>query len=318
MEEFKEGQELTVEPYFEDIPLGEFLRAYTPFDSRRKLQKLVDRGLVEVNGITRPLNFTLQSGDVVEIGEGTSDYEPSYPSPGIVSSTEDLLVLKVFPGQKVGLNPGGKVLGEMDAGEEVLSSGPFEEDEYVFPIYPVATSASGLVCLTNSEKKREKLVDQVGSEQFRLTGKAIVDGVVEDTRRISRPVGSSEHDRTQQEVREDGQEAETIIEKIESYRKFSLVIVQPETAVWDQVRVHLDHIHHPLSVDPRYGYREELNLSEFKTDYREKPFRKERPLIERTTLHWERLEMRSEGIDVQVEEPEDLEITIKQLRNHDQ
>lgn len=315
MEKFEEGQELTVEPYFEDIPLGEFLRAYTPFDSKRKLQKLVDRGVVEVNGITRPLNFMLQSGDVVSIGEGSSKRERDYPDPEVLSSDQQLIILSTYPGQKIGTRPQGNALSEMDLGEEMIRSLPVGIDRTAYPIYPVPEGVSGIVCLTMSRESQNEFQQQFGTGQLRLSGDAIVDGVVNSTKKIEQPVGPSEHDRSKQEIREEGPAAITVIEPVKEFRKFSLVRVQPKTAVWDQVRVHLNFLHHPLSVDPRYGYREELNLSEFKQDYRDKPFQEERPLIERISLHWSQLE-RDDGEDIQVSKPEDMEISIKQLTNH--
>ncbi len=315
MEKFEEGQELTVEPYFEDIPLGEFLRAYTPFDSKRKLQKLVDRGVVEVNGITRPLNFMLQSGDVVTIGEGSTERKRNYPDPELLSAEQDLIVLSTYPGQKIGTRPQGNALSEMDVGNDLRADLPLGEDQTVYPIYPVPKDVSGVVCLTVSRESLHEYQQKFGSDEFQLQGDAIVDGVIKEPRRVEQPVGSSEHDRTKQEVREEGTNAVTSIEPTTVFRKFSHVRIHPETAVWDQVRVHLNFIHHPLSVDPRYGYREELNLSEFKEDYQEKPFQEERPLIERISLHWACLNRRNSEA-IQVPHPEDFEIAIKQLTNH--
>lgn len=315
MEQFEEGQELTVEPYFEDIPLGEFLRAYTPFDSKRKLQKLVDRGIVEVNGITRPLNFMLQSGDVVKIGQRSEERDRSYPDPSILTVKDNLVVANTFPGQQLGIRPNGTVLKETDATEEFIRESPFEKDSMIYPVYPVPEGGSGIVLLTDREEHKHTRSEQFNSEAIQLSGLAIVDGVLRGEEVIEEPVGPSEHDRSKQEVSEEGEHARTVVSPIQQFRKFTLVNVQPKTTVWDQVRVHLAFIHHPISVDSRYGYRENLKLSEFKEDYREKPFQSERPLIERISLHWNQVQL-DDGEEIEVSKPEDVEITIKQLSNH--
>ena len=270
---------------------------------------------MEVNGITRPLNFMLQSGDVVTIGEGSTKRERSYPDPELLASEEDYVILSTYPGQKIGTRPQGNALSEMDLSDDLISDLPVDSEDTAYPVYPVPADVSGIVCLTLSRESRDGLQKQFGTDQFRLQGEAVVDGVVDASKRIEQPVGSSEHDRSKQEVREEGTTAITSIEPVKEFRKFSLIRVEPETAVWDQVRVHLNFIHHPLSVDPRYGYREELYLSEFKQDYQDKPFQEERPLIERISLHWSRLE-RSNCEDIEVTSPEDMEITVKQLTNH--
>ena len=52
-----------------------------------------------------------------------------------------------------------------------------------------------------------------------------------------------------------------------------------------QLRVHLAWAGFPLAVDPTYGRRSALALSEIKPGYRHKPGRAELPLIDRLTLH---------------------------------
>ncbi len=319
-QEFEEGESLTVEPYFEDIPLGEFLQAYTPIDSRRKLQKLVDRGVVEVNGITRPLNFMLQSGDEVTIGSPSEEHERSFPDPEVLFHDDHVLLLNTYPGQLHVDQDEGTVLQETDLSEDVLDEFPVPAGTRVFPVYTVPSGCSGIAFLSDSEEVRDELREGFEEGTIHLRGKAIVDGVVRSDQTIEEPVGPSEHDRSEREVASDGTPARTEVRVETTFRKFSLVRVDPRTAVPHQERVHLSYVHHPLSVDRQYGYRKELKLSEFKEDYREKPFREERPLIERTSLHWHRLEVSGEARigerSFEVEPPEDFNITVKQLTNH--
>jgi 23S rRNA-/tRNA-specific pseudouridylate synthase len=52
-----------------------------------------------------------------------------------------------------------------------------------------------------------------------------------------------------------------------------------------QVRAHLAAVGFPLAVDPMYGDRTSLSLSDLKRGYASKPGRRERPILERTALH---------------------------------
>jgi 23S rRNA pseudouridine955/2504/2580 synthase len=72
----------------------------------------------------------------------------------------------------------------------------------------------------------------------------------------------------------------------------------------------------PLAIDPVYGHRRQLMLSEFKAGYRRKPGRPEHPLMDRLTLHAASLSFplvdgRRQDVDSPV--PCDLVRVLKQL-----
>jgi RluA family pseudouridine synthase len=70
-----------------------------------------------------------------------------------------------------------------------------------------------------------------------------------------------------------------------------LLAVMPVTGRTHQIRAHMASISLPLAVDPLYGSKKPLLLSDFKAGYRVAPGRDERPLIERLTLHAYKLEL---------------------------
>lgn len=113
----------------------------------------------------------------------------------------------------------------------------------------------------------------------------------------------------------------TRVRALERYRGFTLMECVPETGRTHQIRVHLSHAGFPLAVDPIYGRRDELLLSELKRGYRPKPGRPERPLLGRLSLHAAAIDLpdparndESPGrLRVEAPMPEDFQRIIRQL-----
>ena len=82
-----------------------------------------------------------------------------------------------------------------------------------------------------------------------------------------------------------GKEAVTDWRLLADFGTAKLLAVYPLTGRTHQIRVHLSSIGLPLAIDPLYGAKQPLFLSDFKPDYRLAKDKTETPLIERLTLH---------------------------------
>jgi len=103
---------------------------------------------------------------------------------------------------------------------------------------------------------------------------------------IDLPIGPDERRSGRMRVdRKDGKPSQTRVRIAKRFRGYTLLECQPLTGRTHQIRVHLTELGFPLAVDPVYGRRRALSLSEFKRDYRRKRGALENPLIERLTLH---------------------------------
>ncbi len=117
---------------------------------------------------------------------------------------------------------------------------------------------------------------------------------------------------------EGGKPAQTRIAVLQRFRGYTWLACRPLSGRTHQIRVHLSAVGFPLAVDPVYGRRSELKLSNLKAGYKPKRGHPERPLITRLTLHAAAIELpalRPGGAALRVEAPlpKDLAQLLKQL-----
>lgn len=117
-----------------------------------------------------------------------------------------------------------------------------------------------------------------------------------------------------------GRPSRTAWKLVERFRHFSLLRCRLLTGRQHQIRVHLNHVGLPLAVDANYGGADALYLSQFKRDYRPTRRGPERPLIDRLTLHAERLAFThpatGEPLTITAPLPKDFRATLNQLRKY--
>lgn len=114
-----------------------------------------------------------------------------------------------------------------------------------------------------------------------------------------------------------GKHAKTQFELLEKFANYSLLQCRPTTGRTHQIRVHLRQAGLPIVGDALYG-GSPLLLSRLKSDYRLKPNRIERPLMDRVALHAAELKLPHPvtGAEVVISSPwpKDLTVAVKYLR----
>jgi 23S rRNA pseudouridine955/2504/2580 synthase/23S rRNA pseudouridine1911/1915/1917 synthase len=88
---------------------------------------------------------------------------------------------------------------------------------------------------------------------------------------------------------------------------------QIHTGRTHQIRIHCQHIGHPIVCDEIYGDGSPVLLSSLKKNYNlAKTELEERPILNRVALHSHRLVF--EGYDISAEPPKDIRALLQQLR----
>lgn len=116
-----------------------------------------------------------------------------------------------------------------------------------------------------------------------------------------------------------GKKSRTRFRVRERFSGCAVVECTPFTGRTHQIRVHLRHAGFRLFGDTTYG-GEPLLLSRLKNEYRLKPNRTEKPLIDRVALHAEQLSLphpvSGENVLIQAPWPKDLIVAVKYLRRY--
>ena len=116
-----------------------------------------------------------------------------------------------------------------------------------------------------------------------------------------------------------GKRSRTKFQVLERFSRWTLVRCEPLTDRTHQIRVHLRYVGCPLVGDRLYGGKQ-LLLSRLKTNYRLKPNREERPLLDRAALHAELLTLphpvTGELLTITAPLPKDLSVALKYLRRY--
>ena len=242
--------------------LDAFLSRQVDGLSRSTAQKLIQEGLVRLNGCPAKKNDRLRPDDVVEysIPEPKEvDITPTEMPLDIVYEDEDLLVINKPKGlvvhPAVGHQDDTLVNGLLYALGDDLSGINGELRPGI--VHRIDKDTSGLLAVAKNDLAHTMLASQLKDHSMARTYEAIVCGSFrEDSGTVDAPIGRHPSDRKKMTVTErNSRHAVTHWEVVRRYRGYTHIRCRLETGRTHQIRVHMAHIGHPILGDTVYGHK---------------------------------------------------------------
>ena len=229
--------------------------------SRTSLQKLIREGAVTVNGkVTRQPSYSLRTGDCLCFAvPRPHPMETLQPEPiplDILHEDVHLIVINKPAGMLVhpagGVNTGTLVNALLAHSTSLSSIGGVERPGIV---HRLDKDTSGLLVVAKTDDAHSGLSAQLETRAMTRRYVAVVCGIPTNVSgTIDAQIARSRRDRRRMTtVVEEGRRAITHYEVTERYHNFALLQVRLETGRLHQIRVHLQHIGHPVAGDAVYG-----------------------------------------------------------------
>lgn len=233
--------------------------------------------------------------------------------PTILHQDDDLIVVDKPPRITSVPGRGGRDLSSLLRGNGLIGL-----DDELLVVHRLDRGASGVIVFARTPDAQRNLSEQWSARTVEKVYLALVAGHLRGEGSINVPL-RIERDRGLVEIdRRKGRQSLTRYAVVEHVAGHTVVECRPVTGRLHQIRVHLKSIGHPLAVDSLYGSPTGVMLSQFKRSYQSNRRGEERPLIDRLTLHAQRLSFdhpkTGEHMTIEAPLPKDLRVTIDQLR----
>ena len=238
--------------------IDNFLRGQLPGVPKSRVYRLLRRGEVRVNGGRIRAEYKLVEGDEVRIPPARIRVEGAPPSAKMAT---DLLDSVIFEDKRLlVLN---KPTGIAVHGGSGISYGVIELLRHARPdlknlalVHRIDRETSGCLVMAKRRSALRELHERFREGQVEKNYLALVVGDWQlGEQLIDAPlyVQHRKHGERHVVVRRDGKSAQTRVNLSRTYGLYSLLQCSPESGRTHQIRVHLDHVGHPIAGDERYG-----------------------------------------------------------------
>ncbi len=256
-----ERLDFTAGPGEADERLDKCVKRYAGDDySREQLKNLILSGDVTVNSRKVKPGYIVKTGDFVAIRippRKAHCLEPEDIRIDVLHEDEHIIVVDKPAGMVV--HPGaGNIKGTLVAALLCrLGDLPEAAGSPLRPgmVHRLDKDTSGVMVVAKTDKAMRSLAKQFQARTVKKTYIAVVNGNVElDNGIVDAPLARQKTDRKKMGVEHsDGKSARTVYHVLERFGDFTLVRLDLFTGRTHQIRVHMEHLGHPVAGDRAYG-----------------------------------------------------------------
>jgi 23S rRNA pseudouridine1911/1915/1917 synthase len=256
------AEQIVVPPYGARMRLDAFLARYGEGRSRTEWQRLIDDGLVTVDGRRVRAADRVLEGQRVQIAPRSVPATAHIPRPAantipltILYEDPAMIVVNKPPGLVVHPGPGhedGTLVNALLALYPDLADPTGEQRPGI--VHRLDKDTSGLIVIGRTTAAMAALQHQFKERTARKKYLLLVQGdLSEDEAAIEVPIGRDQRDRKRMAARSGGRESRTQFAVLERYGDFTLVEADLQSGRTHQLRVHFQYINHPVAGDRTYG-----------------------------------------------------------------
>ena len=243
-----------VPPALGGLRLDQALARLFPQYSRNRLQAWLKSGHITIGGKRLAPNHEVAGGERVAlrpppVPDAAAPQAQRMPLKIVFEDAELIVIdkpagLVVHPGAG---QPDRTLLNALLAHAAALAAVP-----RAGIVHRLDKDTSGLLVVAKTVSAQADLVKQLADRSMRRVYLAVVQGDPPASGMIDAPVGRDARARTRMAVTHRGKPARTSYRVLERYGRAALVECRLETGRTHQIRVHFQHVHHPLVGDETY------------------------------------------------------------------
>jgi len=221
----------------------------------------------------------------------------------------------------VALNKPAGLLSIPDRKGEEISLKSILQEKYgeIFTVHRLDKETSGVILFAKTASAHRFLSQQFEDRIIRKVYLGLVNGIItEKEGRIESPIGEHPSKKGMVAILRKGKPSITDYKVKDEFGKYSFVEFIIQTGRTHQIRVHMQHLGHPIACDVLYGDGEPVYVSSIKRNFKlSKLEEEERPILSRLGLHAAQLVFTDEDgkeYSVEAELPKDMRALIQQLK----
>ena len=243
--------------------LDKWIANIHPGYSRNYLQALISDGKVTIDGkVITKNSYRIVAGTSIEMTIPESeipDIEPWNHPLDIIYEDDDIIIVNKPKNMVVHPAPGHFNDTLVNALVYYCNDTLSGINGVIRPgiVHRIDKDTTGSLVVCKNDKAHAAIAEQLKVHSIKRSYRAIVCGVInEDELTISGYIGRDPHDRMKYTVTDDmhGKSAITHVKVLNRFKNHTEVECRLETGRTHQIRVHMNHIHHPVLGDPLYGH----------------------------------------------------------------